>query len=47
VATTDLKGQEGMVFARTFWHSVFLTLLLGVLVFLQQHMLSWMIPVSH
>jgi lactate permease len=44
VATTDLKGQEGVVFARTFWHSVFLTLLLGVLVFLQQHWLNWMIP---
>jgi lactate permease len=44
VATTDLKGQEGVVFARTFWHSVFLTLLLGVLVFVQQHWLSWMIP---
>lgn len=44
VSTTDLKGQEGLVFARTFWHSVFLTLLLGVLVFLQQHVLSWMIP---
>ncbi len=44
VSTTDLKGQEGVVFARTFWHSVFLTLLLGVLVFLQQHVLSWMIP---
>jgi lactate permease len=44
VSTTDLKGQEGLVFARTFWHSVFLTLLLGVLVFLQQHVLTWMIP---
>ncbi|HVW52621.1 MAG TPA: L-lactate permease [Trinickia sp.] len=44
VSTTDLKGQEGVVFARTFWHSVFLTLLLGVLVFLQQHVLTWMIP---
>lgn len=44
VSTTDLKGQEGIVFARTFWHSVFLTLLLGLLVFLQQHVLSWMIP---
>ncbi len=44
VSTTDLKGQEGVVFARTFWHSVFLTLLLGILVFLQQHVLSWMIP---
>ena len=44
VSTTDLKGQEGVVFARTFWHSVFLTLLLGVLVFLQQHVFPWMIP---
>jgi lactate permease len=44
VSTTDLKGREGVVFARTFWHSVLLTLLLGVLVFLQQHVLSWMIP---
>ena len=43
VSTTDLKGQEGVVFARTFWHSVILTLL-GVLVFLQQHVLTWMIP---
>ncbi len=46
VSTTDLKGQEGVVFARTFWHSVFLTLLLGVLVFLQQHVLTWMIPAA-
>jgi lactate permease len=44
VSTTELKGQEGVVFARTFWHSVLLTLLLGVLVVLQQHVLSWMIP---
>ncbi|RQS68917.1 L-lactate permease [Burkholderia sp. Bp8963] len=44
VSTTDLKGQEGVVFARTFWHSVILTLLLGVLVVLQQHVLTWMIP---
>ncbi len=44
VSTTDLKGQEGVVFARTFWHSVLLTLLLGLLVFAQQHWLSWMIP---
>ncbi len=44
VATTDLEGQEGVVFVRTFWHSVALTLVLGVLVFLQRHVLSWMIP---
>jgi lactate permease len=44
VSTTELKGQEGVVFARTFWHSIFLTLLLGVLVVLQQHVFPWMIP---
>ncbi|SCC94760.1 Glycolate permease GlcA [Thiomonas sp. X19] len=44
VSTTALKGHEGAVFARTFWHSVLLTLLLGLLVFAQQHWLSWMIP---
>ena len=44
VSVTDLKGQEGVVFARTFKHSVVLTLLLGVLVVLQQYVLGWMIP---
>jgi len=44
VSVTALKGQEGVVFGRTFKHSVFLTLLLGVLVVLQQYVLPWMIP---
>jgi lactate permease len=44
VSVTELKGREGVVFARTFKHSVFLTFLLGVLVYLQQHVLTWMIP---
>jgi len=44
VSTTDLKGKEGVVFARTFWHSVLLTVLLGILVLVQQHWLTWMIP---
>lgn len=44
VSVTDLKGQEGVVFARTFKHSVALTLLLGLLVVLQQYVLPWMIP---
>jgi lactate permease len=44
VSTTELKGKEGLVFARTFWHSVFLTALLGILVVLQQHVMPWMIP---
>jgi lactate permease len=44
VAVTALKGQEGVVFARTFKHSVALTFLLGLLVMLQQYVLPWMIP---
>ncbi len=43
VSVTDLKGQEGRVFARTFKHSVFLTLLLAGLVVLQQYVVPGMI----
>ena len=43
-ALTHLKGQEGRVFARTFVHSIILTVLLGVLVVLQQYVFAWMIP---
>ena len=43
-ATTNLKGREGEVLARTFKHSVILTLLLGLLVLLQQYVFPWMIP---
>jgi lactate permease len=44
VSVTALKGQEGVVFARTFKHSIVLTLLLGGLVVLQQYVVPWMIP---
>jgi lactate permease len=44
VAVTNLRGQEGVVFARTFWHSVILTLALGVLVALQQYVFPGVIP---
>ncbi len=44
VSVTRLRGQEGAVFARTFWHSVILTLLLGVLVALQQYVFPGVIP---
>ena len=46
VSVTDLRGQEGVVFARTFWHSIILTLILSVLVVLQQYVFPWMIPRS-
>jgi len=44
VSVTDLRGQEGVVLARTFKHSVALTFLLGILVVLQQCVVPWMIP---
>ena len=44
VSVTDLRGQEGVVFARTFWHSIILTLILSALVVLQQYVFPWMIP---
>jgi lactate permease len=44
VSVTDLRGQEGVVFARTFWHSVVLTLALGVLVAIQQFVVPGIIP---
>src|SRR6202041_3878083 len=44
VSTTDLKGQEGVVFARTFKHSIFLTLVLGVMVMIMQYLVPGIIP---
>ena len=44
VAVSDLKGQEHVIFRRTFVHSIVFTVVLGVLVFLQQHVWPWMIP---
>jgi lactate permease len=43
-SVTHLQGQEGRVLARTFVHSVILTILLGVIVVLQQYVFPWMIP---
>jgi lactate permease len=44
VAVTNLKGQEGVVFARTFIHSIILTLLLGLLVVIEQYVVPGVIP---
>src|SRR5579875_228815 len=43
-SVTTLRGQEGAVLAKTFKHSIVLTLLLGALVLLQQYVLPWMVP---
>jgi lactate permease len=44
VPVTKLKGQEGVVLARTFKHGIFQTPLVGLLVLLQQYVVPWMIP---
>ncbi len=44
VAVSDLKGHESLIFRRTFVHSLVFTAILGVIVFLQQHVWPWMIP---
>jgi lactate permease len=44
VSVTNLKGHEGIVFARTFIHSVALTILLGLLVAVQQFLIPGIIP---
>ena len=43
-ATTDLKGREGEVLAKTFKHSIALTLFLGLIVMLQQYVFPGLIP---
>ena len=43
-AVTELKGKEGLILAKTFKHSIILTVILGILVMLQQHVFPWMIP---
>ena len=44
VSVTDLKGKEGIVLARTFIHSVVLTLVLVVIVMVQQYLWPAIIP---
>jgi lactate permease len=45
VSVTGMVGQEGKVFARTFIHSIVLTLLLAGLVIVEQFLVPWVIPV--
>jgi lactate permease len=44
VCVTDLKGKEGAVLARTFVHSIVLTLVLVVIVIVQQYLVPGIIP---
>ncbi len=43
-SVTALKGQEGLVFSRTFKHSVALTLVVALITVCQQYLFPWMIP---
>jgi lactate permease len=45
VSVTNPKGHEGVVFARTFPHSILLTLVLSVLIVVQQYLIPRIIPV--
>jgi lactate permease len=44
VSVTNLKGHEGTVFARTFVHSIVLTMMLVLLVLAQQYLIPGIIP---
>ena len=44
VSVTNMAGKEGVVFARTFMHSIALTILLGLLVAVQQYLIPGIIP---
>ena len=44
VSVTNMAGQEGVVFARTFVHSIALTVMLGLLVAVQQYLIPGIIP---
>ncbi len=44
VSTTALAGKEGMIIRRTFWHSIILAAILGIIVLLQQYVVPGIIP---
>jgi L-lactate transport len=44
VSTSELVGREGLIVARILKHSIFLTVLLGLLVMAQQYLIPWIIP---
>ncbi len=45
LSVTNLKGHESIVFARTFIHSIVLTVLLVIMVVVQQYLIPGVIPV--
>jgi lactate permease len=43
-AATGMVGEEGTLFRFTLKHSLFLTIIVGVIVYIQAYFLPWMIP---
>src|SRR5450756_434299 len=44
VTTVGLIGQEGRILRATFWHSILLAAVLGLLAFAQAYWVPWMVP---
>jgi len=44
VSTTALAGKEGLIIRRTFWHSLVLACILGLIVMAQQYLIPGIIP---
>lgn len=44
VTTVGLIGQEGKILRATFWHSIVLAALLGLVAFAQAYWVPWMVP---
>ncbi len=44
VTTVGLIGQEGRILHSTFWHSIALAALLGVIAYAQAYYFGWMVP---
>jgi lactate permease len=43
-AACGMVGEEGTLFRFTLKHSIFLTVIVGAIVYLQAYYLQWMIP---
>ena len=43
-AATGMVGEEGTLFRFTLKHSIFLTVIVGIIVYLQAYVFPWMIP---
>jgi len=44
VSTSELVGKEGLVIRRTFFHSIILAAILGIIVMIQQYAIPGIIP---